>query len=59
MKPWHFRLLAFLVFAVSFALPAVHVETGQPRMPGALDTSRLPGYFCAFIARLCRALGPH
>ena len=50
MKPWHLRLLAFLVFAVSFALPAVHVQTGQPRVPGGLDTSRLPGYFCAFIA---------
>jgi|1186.fasta_scaffold257551_2 hypothetical protein len=50
MKPWHLRLLAFLVFAVSFALPAVHVQTGQPRAPGGLDTSRLPGYFCAFIA---------
>ena len=50
MKPWHLRLLAFLVFAVSFALPALHVETGQPRVPGGPDTSRLPGYFCAFIA---------
>lgn len=52
MKPWHLRLFAFLVFALSFALPAVRMQgSGQPAPPpGALDTSRVPGYFCALVA---------
>lgn len=50
MKPWNLRLLALLVFGVSFALPAVRLHQSQPSAPSNPIADSIPGFYCAFLA---------
>jgi len=49
MKAWLVRIIALVVFGVSFALPAVRLSGGGP------DASPIPGWTCAVFASI---LGP-
>jgi hypothetical protein len=49
MKTWLVRILALVVFGVSFALPAVRLSGGSP------GASPIPGWTCAVFASI---LGP-
>jgi hypothetical protein len=49
MKPWLLRIFAFLVFGLSFALPAIQL-VNDPAAPGTAGQNPIPGFFCAYFA---------